>query len=447
MEVIASSVRESDPLPELECLWALVETVGEGITFSDQHGRFVVFNAKMEEITGYTKDEANATSDFSSLIYPDPREHTLALDRLGGLLRHGRLLDIETTITAKDGSRRTLLVSTTIVSRTSGQYFFSTYRDMTERLRVEESLRQERDFINAVMQMMGGLVLVLDPRGRVERMNRACEDLSGRTFQDVAGREYWDVFLPLEDVASARIAFSDTWFKSQPAQHESRWQTCSGEHRLISWCSTVIVDPNGQSRHVIGTGTDITERRQQELALQEANAHLERLATIDSLTGLMNRRAFFNRICEETDRAARYSMPLSLLILDIDRFKDYNDAYGHPAGDLALQITGNVLRNSFRGSDLVARYGGEEFVVLLPHADLEDAVAAAERFRHAIETTPWPHRALTVSVGAASFGDATASYEALISEADRALYEAKRSGRNRVVIAGDGTVNCLMAAE
>jgi diguanylate cyclase (GGDEF)-like protein/PAS domain S-box-containing protein len=426
---------EQGNLPELECLWAFIETIGEGITLSDQTGCFVVFNAKMEEITGYMKDEANAARDFARLIYPDKHDHEMALSRLGGLLRHGRLLDVETTITAKDGRKKTLIVSTTIVTQANRQLFFSTYRDITQRRQAEEDLRHERDFTDAVLHMMGGLVLVLDADGRVERVNRACENLLGYTLDEVKGRPYWDVFLPADEIDGARTYFQALSARRTTETHESYWLTRSGDRRLISWCSAIIVNADGQSEHVIGTGTDVTEHKQYELALQEANARLARLATVDSLTGLMNRRAFTERIAEECERAARHGTPLSLLMVDIDQFKAYNDTYGHPDGDMALSITGSVLRNTFRGSDFVARYGGEEFVVLLPYAELPDAISAAERLRTSLKAAPWPHRPLTLSIGISTFGHSAFTCDALMAEADSEMYRAKRGGGDRVLSA------------
>lgn len=179
---------------------------------------------------------------------------------------------------------------------------------------------------------------------------------------------------------------------------------------------------------------------EQQKHLQNANDRLQSLATHDGLTGLKNHRAFKEKLDEEVQRAARYQMPLSLLMLDVDSFKTFNDTFGHPAGDEVLQTVAHLLTEPSRTSDFVARYGGEEFAVLLPNTGSGDAVALAERLRRAIECAPWPRRIVTANFGVSTFWMSAAdsgnvntySGAALLEAADKALYHAKRSGRNRV---------------
>ena len=118
-------------------------------------------------------------------------------------------------------------------------------------------------------------------------------------------------------------------------------------------------------------------------------------------------------------------------MLDIDHFKQYNDTFGHPAGDEVLQVVGPTLRAILRGHDVVARYGGEEFVVLLPATDSDEALEVAERLRSAIADRPWPHRPVTASLGVATSDPDTPDAAALVDHADRALYHSKQAGRNR----------------
>lgn len=162
----------------------------------------------------------------------------------------------------------------------------------------------------------------------------------------------------------------------------------------------------------------------------------EHLATHDGLTGLVNHREFHRRLQEEVTRALRYARPLSLLMLDIDHFKQINDTYGHLQGDQVLSELGRILRENSRSSDMAARYGGEEFTLLLPELGGEAARSAAERLRAAVEGHPFrlngsPVR-VTVSVGVASLGGPVGSAPGLLEAADRAMYAAKTAGRNRV---------------
>jgi diguanylate cyclase (GGDEF)-like protein len=165
--------------------------------------------------------------------------------------------------------------------------------------------------------------------------------------------------------------------------------------------------------------------------LEEANERLQRLSMIDALTGVDNRRRFDEALDREWRRSSRSGSPLSLLMIDVDRFKEYNDTRGHQAGDECLRAVAVVLRECLsRAADVVARYGGEEFAVLLPDSDLAGARCVAERLRARVEErTP-----VTISAGVATMAAAQAIWPtALVSAADDALYEAKRQGRNRVV--------------
>jgi len=170
--------------------------------------------------------------------------------------------------------------------------------------------------------------------------------------------------------------------------------------------------------------------------LRERNEELERLSASDSLTGLSNRRILTQRLSEELLRAQRQSHSFAVLMLDVDHFKKYNDAYGHPAGDEVLKKVANVLRTCTRAGDCTARYGGEEFAVLLSGKSGDTALQLAERIRERVAAEEFVGGKVTISGGIAEFPHHGHTAEAVISSADEALYEAKRQGRNRVVFAG-----------
>lgn len=177
--------------------------------------------------------------------------------------------------------------------------------------------------------------------------------------------------------------------------------------------------------------------------LREANQRLERLSQVDDLTGIANRRAFDDALEHEWRRCRRAGCPLALAMIDIDCFKDYNDHYGHREGDECLRLVAHALQGGVhRAGDVVARYGGEEFVALLPELDAENAAVVAERLRACVEALNLPHASssaapvVTISVGvAAMVPDGEGLAGTLVDEADRALYAAKRAGRNRVGVA------------
>jgi diguanylate cyclase (GGDEF)-like protein len=182
----------------------------------------------------------------------------------------------------------------------------------------------------------------------------------------------------------------------------------------------------------------ILEQKRADEQILELNTKLERLAMTDELTGLMNRRSFFIQGENEIKRAQRHQTPLSLLMLDVDRFKAVNDRYGHDAGDRVLQHVALKLIEIVREIDMVARMGGEEFSLLLPNTGAENAVKLAERVRLAIERGSCQIQDqsinVTVSIGVASYSKDTSSLEAILRHADDSMYQAKNQGRNRVVV-------------
>jgi diguanylate cyclase (GGDEF)-like protein len=168
------------------------------------------------------------------------------------------------------------------------------------------------------------------------------------------------------------------------------------------------------------------------MTLREKAGEYQQLSITDPLTGLLNRRYIEERLAEEINRSQRSGEPLSLLMLDVDEFKSYNDRFGHPAGDEALRIVGRILKENLRGADVAARYGGEEFSVLLPATSGEEAAAIAERIRRHAEETKFPKRRVTLSIGISSLSADVDTSKKLIDAADKALYQAKQNGRNGV---------------
>lgn len=169
--------------------------------------------------------------------------------------------------------------------------------------------------------------------------------------------------------------------------------------------------------------------------LRESREELERLSTLDGLTGLANRRHLLSRLALESSRAKRGHHIFAVLMVDVDHFKDYNDSYGHLAGDEVLVRIAGILRESCREVDCAARYGGEEFLVLLTETGMEGAVEVAERVRARLASETFAGGTITLSVGVASYPDFGETPEAVIMSADVALYQAKHMGRDRVVMA------------
>lgn len=278
-------------------------------------------------------------------------------------------------------------------------------------------------------------VLIVDMRGRIIDANPASCRLLGRNNNPAIGKALNDV-LPLE---------------SRPVGADLRWEMDlrlgEGWDRRIQIDSSPITDQGGRVRGSVLTLRDVTRERvaQQQLLsvhrhLRKLNSELRRMAQIDSLTGLANRRMLMDRLGEEFSRARRYSMPLALLLIDLDYFKQVNDCRGHLIGDAVLSATASALDALKRPADLAARYGGEEMVLLLPETDLEGARGAATRVWRTLRAishvdTDGSTFRVTASIGLATLCDADASPESLLARADAALYAAKNQGRDRIAVA------------
>jgi two-component system, cell cycle response regulator len=215
------------------------------------------------------------------------------------------------------------------------------------------------------------------------------------------------------------------------------------EHELVRPDGTYIYESRfvkSGADEVVCIVRDITERQRMEEALQKANLELERLANLDGLTGIANRRRFDEHLHQEWLRSAREKCPLSLVLCDVDCFKQYNDTYGHLEGDKCLQQVAKVFAEVVkRPADLAARYGGEEFVLLLPNTDISGAITLAEQARLAVKCLCIRHDTslvgtyITLSLGVASLIPIAGSHpQDLISAADDALYKAKHQGRDRL---------------
>ena len=319
--------------------------------------------------------------------------------------------------------------------------------------------KPERDsahsFAIRLMQYLIVPTFVLDAERRVLIWNRACERLTGVPASEVIGtQDHWRGFYDaprycLADVlALGRSEELDALYTA----HTEPSETGNGL-RAETWCTMPqvgsqlylaidagpIFDDSGKLLAVVETVRDMTDQKNAQMALQS-------LATCDGLTGIANRRAFDERLGIEWSRAARDRQPLSLLMLDVDFFKRYNDNYGHQQGDECLRKVASAMADAvFRPADLSARYGGEEFVVLMPNVSANGAAAVAERVCAAIAELGIPHAHsdvaghVTASIGVATLQpDAGVPPESLVAAADSALYMAKDSGRNRVVVSSGG---------
>jgi two-component system, cell cycle response regulator len=292
----------------------------------------------------------------------------------------------------------------------------------------------------------------IDEEGRIHEWNRAAVLMFGYDPQEVIAQHIWDVFREKEPRRQERNVEEKKEmirriFAGEAIEDLEIEERRRDGKKLHVLCNILPMKlPDGRITGAIAAHIDITERKalEKQVAdqlriatdlnqeLEEKSEQLRELVITDGLTGLKNHRGFREILESNFSFSVRQGMPFSVIMLDVDHFKQYNDAFGHPAGDEVLREVANVLKANVRAHDIVARYGGEEFVVLCPATDATGSREVADRLRQAIEEHTWPHRQVTASFGVATFGAGTGTSSELVDQADKALYRSKQAGRNRV---------------
>ena len=381
----------------------------------------------------YARDPARGPAprrEWLQYVHPDDRP---ALEVATDRASLGLTFDADVRIVRDDGAQRVLHML--------GQpdpddpaLVVGTVQDVTERREVERALFDSRAELVDQRELLAEILdhapigmAVVDPAtGRFERVNHAMCEMLGYTEDELLPRTWTE--LTFSDDVGDVIAGIDalTAGKLDVYRAEKRYVHRDGHTIWAEIRVSAIRDKESRPQHLVAQIADISARRRYE-------AELERLATQDPLTGLANHRLFHQRLHEAMATSIRHERPLSVVVLDLDHFKQINDRFGHIVGDQTLEAVAARLATVVRDGELLARVGGEEFAWILPDADLAGAYAAAERARHAVGDVPLPTVGpVTVSAGV-GFRDSLTDSTALYERADAALYEAKRLGRNQTV--------------
>jgi diguanylate cyclase (GGDEF)-like protein len=313
--------------------------------------------------------------------------------------------------------------------------------------------RLDGELLSQVLQKISVPTFVIDQEHIVIHWNKALENLTGYQASEMVGTvDHWKAFYPLQKPLLADLVvdnvrenviagyYDGKYRKSLLSEGayevEDYFPNLGNNGRWLFFTATQIPDSDGVILGAVQTLQDVTERKIVENELRESEKRYRELSITDSLTKLYNSRHFFRQLRQEIERAKRYEEPLSLILLDIDNFKGYNDTYGHLEGDRVLAVLAAVIRANLRSADSAYRYGGEEFTVILPETEGESALLVAERLRKGFEDsvlTPLPRSEvhMTVSVGVTQYfpGEEDTVF---IKRADSAMYTAKTSGKNRV---------------
>lgn len=321
-------------------------------------------------------------------------------------------------------------------------------RDRHQRNRTEAAaaLRENMQLFESAFEKAAIGMALVAPDGRWLRVNQALAEIVGYSQSELLAIDFQRITHP-DDLDADMTYVRQILEGTRDTYRMEKRYIHKNSHVVWALLSVSLVrEPSGEPRYFISQIQDISEEkhalselRQKQHQLQLANQELERLATRDPLTQLYNRRAYMERFDKELLASVRTGLPVSLLLLDIDHFKSFNDDFGHQAGDLVLQETAKMLLSASRAQDIVSRHGGEEFTVILPNTDREGSRVVAERIRKAIDSIQSLDRPITVSIGCATSDPIRGDQDPVDSRlmikcADEALYNAKAMGRNCVML-------------
>ncbi|HEX8989211.1 MAG TPA: diguanylate cyclase [Rhodocyclaceae bacterium] len=403
---------------------AIIESAPGPYYVIDQQSNLVRWNRRLAQVAGKS-DEELAGSSILATIHQDDRDLAAAKFLAAFAMGYAQM---EVRVPTPGEGLRVFLKTARRFELGGVPYVTGFCVDITERRKAENALTEEKAFTDALVNSVPGAFYVLDSEGNYHAWNSYLNRLTGLCNEALRRRSHL-MTIAEEDRPLAAAAMRRA-FESGYSQAELHVLTRDRGIRL--YYMTARRFQVGDAVFLVGVGIDTTDRMQRIHQLEEE-------ARTDPLTRVPNRSHFLSLAAQEFARSRRYGHPLSLWMLDVDHFKNVNDAYGHHAGDLALQTLGATSRQILRDWDIMGRMGGEEFAVLLPETDATQALLVAERLRQKVASTEVPvepGRAvhLTVSIGVATMHGNDGDVEHLIDRADQALLEAKRTGRDKVSV-------------
>jgi diguanylate cyclase (GGDEF)-like protein/PAS domain S-box-containing protein len=411
---------------------SIIHLSPDGVIGNDREGNIFLFNTVAERILGYTADEVIGKINISRLFpagWMREVQESILSEGWGG---RGRLQDYETEAIARTARRIPILLACTMVqdeeNRETMILFFS---DFSERKTLRERLLESEEKYRSIVETAKDAILSIDENWKILMANPAVEEVLGYGMEEMVGMDIRLLLPP---------RFADNWdiIRTYTSPKETTTETGFVELSAVRKSGNEIPvhvslsegRPHGKKMFT-AILRDISERKAYE-------EELRIFSITDSLTGLYNRRHFYSLAQKDLERAVRNRVPFCVLLIDIDQFKKYNDAYGHHGGDLILSEIANLMRNTFRLMDSCFRFGGEEFLVLLPETNTEGARIASERFRSLLARTEIylapsdiPIK-VTASIGIAEYREGC-NVDDLVRYADLSMYAAKNAGRNRIM--------------
>jgi diguanylate cyclase (GGDEF)-like protein/PAS domain S-box-containing protein len=420
-----------DLLPSREELYrTLVETSPDGIVLTSPAGEILLLNQRAVDLYGASHPDELLGLNVHDLVKSDqPAQPVSNPDEA---YTPDNVRDLEFVLPTKDGGSYPAEVRVSAIRDDQGQVvaFLSVIRDVTERKKAVKALRESEERFRLTFDLAAIGIAHVSPEGRWLRVNQGICSMLGYTREELLGSYFQDVTHP-DDLQQNLGHFNGLMSGNVPSYvFEKRYIRKDGSIVWANVTTSVVRDTGGEPQYSISVIEDISERKRLEERLRHQALH-------DALTNLPNRTLLYDRLEQAIRSAHRNHSSCALLLLDLDRFKEINDTFGHHCGDLLLQEMSLRLQRALRQSDTIARLGGDEFAVLLPHTDEAGAVHAAEKLQKALSEpielegdpvgTPVDVQA---SIGAAVYPRDGEDADTLMRRADVAMYLAKRVDQN-----------------
>jgi len=414
----------------------LVENASDMVYRTDENGYFTFVNPAVLRITGYKKDEIIG-KHYKMFVRADMFKEAITFFT-NQLINKIQNSYYEYQIITKDGHELWIGQNLQLImedDRVTG--FQAVARDISERKRAEKELSDSEKKYRAMLENIQDGYYEVDLLGNLTYVNPSLSRILGYSEAELIGmsnRQYMDK----ENAKKVFKAFNTVYKTEAPTSHFDWELTRKDKKKAFVGCSvSLIKDSSDKPIGFRGIVRDITYMKRAEEALKNSEKRYRELSIIDDLTQLYNSRYFYHQLKMETERANRYKeQPMTLLLLDLDDFKAFNDAYGHIEGDQVLSRLGQVVKRCLRQTDSAYRYGGEEFTILLPTTTSKDAAVIAERIRTEFKkenfsSLPGKNIHMTVSIGLGQY-QPQEDMKVFVHRIDQLMYQAKKNGKNRV---------------
>jgi diguanylate cyclase (GGDEF)-like protein/PAS domain S-box-containing protein len=414
-------------------LQAIFDTVGTGIIIIDRDTQIIIeANQAAIEMTGLPQDRIIGQI-CHSLVCPAQVGKCPVKD-LGQRIDHS-----ERKLLHADGHQKDILKTVYPITIKGRDCYVESFIDISDRLRTEEALLESEERFDQLAMQSSTITWEMDAKGLYTYISHVSETVLGYHSDELVGRmHFFDLHSESGREAFKKAAFAIFDQKESFKNLENVAQTKDGRQVWLSTNGIPLLNADGTLRGYRGSATDITERKRTEEALQESEKRYRELRIIDGLNHPYNSRHFYFQLKSEIEQSNLHGQPLTLLLLDLDNFKAFSDAYGHIERDQVLLRLDQVVKRCLRQTDFAYRYGGEEFAILLPMTTSNDAAVTAKRIRtefkkETFSPAPGQDVHLTMSIGLAQYKP-NEEMKVFVHRVDQLMYQAKKKGKDRVCL-------------